>query len=180
MIKKFAILAIAALGFTFSGCEGPQGPMGPEGPEGPVGEVAKVFETEVNFNNGGNYQAIFSFPSKLMPYTTDFVMVYMLWETTKDAQGKDVDIWRPVPQTIFLDGARTFSYNFDHTYADVRLFLNGNFNLSTLPNSYTNKIIFRIAALPGIDASKARRKSIDYDNYDEVVKAYGIKTIHKL
>jgi hypothetical protein len=58
-----------------------------------------------------------------------------------------LDVWSPLPQTIYLDQG-SFQYTFNHTFLDVLLFLQGDFNLGLLGNGYTNDQIFRIAIVP--------------------------------
>ncbi|MDA8978169.1 collagen-like protein, partial [bacterium] len=58
-----------------------------------------------------------------------------------------IDVWSQLPQTYFLNQG-TLLYTFDHTYIDVNIFLDANFNLNTLGTEYTDNQIFRIAILP--------------------------------
>ena len=62
--------------------------------------------------------------------------------------GGDWDLWSPLPQTIYLDGGGSFQYTFNHSFVDVLLFLQGDVDLSTLGNGFTNDQVFRIAVVP--------------------------------
>jgi len=70
-------------------------------------------------------------------------LVYVL----EDVTNGNIDIWSQLPQTYFLPQG-TLLYTFDHTFLDVNIFLDANFNLSTLGSDYTDNQIFRIAILP--------------------------------
>ena len=54
----------------------------------------------------------------------------------------------PLPTTYFDTGGGTFLYTFNHTYFDVKFFLDGNFNLNTLGAEWTQNQLFRIAIVP--------------------------------
>ena len=71
------------------------------------------------------------------------MLVYLLEGVTTNGD----DIWSQLPQTFFLSQG-TLLYSFDHTFFDVRLFLDGNFDLSTLGSQFTNDQTFRIAIVP--------------------------------
>ena len=78
---------------------------------------------------------------------TDIVLVYILWDQTEDDNGVPVDIWRLLPQTRLLDQG-ILQYNFDHTFFDVNIFLEANFDLGTLAAGDTDNQIFRVAIIP--------------------------------
>jgi hypothetical protein len=70
----------------------------------------------------------------------------MLWEETEDSNGEPVDIWRLMPQTRILDQG-LLQYNYDYTFFDVSIFLESDFDLSTLQPGDTDDQVFRIAVL---------------------------------
>ncbi|HAI44493.1 MAG TPA: hypothetical protein DCM40_43530, partial [Maribacter sp.] len=80
-------------------------------------------------------------------FETDVVLVYMLWDVTEDSNGESVDIWRLMPQTRILDQG-LLQYNYDYTFFDVSIFLESDFDLSTLQPGDTDDQVFRIAILP--------------------------------
>jgi len=119
-----------------SSCTGPAGPPGYD-------NIGKVFEATINFNQGNDYSTLITFPSDIVVYESDVVMVYMLEEVVDG----DIDVWSQLPQTYFLNQG-TLLYTFDHTFLDVNIFLDANFNLNTLGSNYTDNQVFRIAILP--------------------------------
>lgn len=55
----------------------------------------------------------FKFPNTLKVYESDIVLVYILWEQTA-VGGKDLDVWRLLPQTIILDEDPAIQLRFYH------------------------------------------------------------------
>jgi hypothetical protein len=137
MKNLFLLLAISST-IIFTSCEGPAGPQGPPG----FDTLGQVFETNINFNEGNGYSRLITFPSNIEVFESDVVLVYLL-EDVVDG----VDVWSQLPQTYFLPQG-TLLYSFDHTFFDINIFLDGNFNLNNLEANYTNNQIFRIAILP--------------------------------
>jgi hypothetical protein len=138
-MKKLPLLFTLCAFVLLSSCTGLDGPPGPPGD----GELAKVFEATANFNPGNSYSSLVMFPSNIVVYESDVVLVYLLEEVTNG----DIDVWSQLPQTYFLDQG-TLLYTFDHTFIDVNIFLDANFNLNTLGSDYTDNQIFRIAIIP--------------------------------
>ena len=138
-MKKLPLLFTLCTFVLLSSCIGPDGPPGPPG----IGELAKVFEATANFNPGNSYSKFVPFPSDILVYESDVVLVYLLEEVVNG----DIDVWSQLPQTYFLDQG-TLLYKFDHTFIDVNISLDANFNLNTLASDYTDNQIFRIAIIP--------------------------------
>jgi hypothetical protein len=166
-MKKILFLIPVILLF-FNGCT-TVGPPGPPGPPGQDGLLAQIFEANVTFSRQNNFEALVEFPKNINVYDTDIVMAYIL--TGVDS---GVDIWEPLPQTLFFDDG-TLLYGFNHTYADIVFFLDGTVNLLTLDPSFTDDIVFRIAIIPADFA-----KDFDISNYNEVVKNSQVENIVKL
>ncbi len=163
------LLFIAVLAFT--SCEGPAGPPGEDGDS----FIGSVFEIEGDFNDGNDYSILYDFPSNFEIYDTDVVLVYILWELSNGT-----DVWRLMPQTVALktiypDYPETdvLEYNFDYTLNDVRIFLEGTMDMTTLLPDETDNQVFRIVVLP---ADFAAKKSIDIYDYNSIIKVSGIKT----
>ncbi len=179
-MKRYSLLlatSLLALVFAFQGCKGPEGipgPQGPEGPQGPAGPeiLPVVFDVEANFTEAGQYRQAYNMPSNLDVYDTDIVLVYWLYDIVS-VDGKQANLWRALPQIVPVpDVNGFFQYNFDFTQYDLELFMNGTVDLSTLDDSWTQKQIFRVAVLPAEPA--VRKTAVDLNNYEEMVKAYGI------
>lgn len=161
-MKKLIVLMLLLVA---AGCEssGPAGPVGPPGPAGPVGQA---FEVEADFNSSNDYMQIFDFPGEVEVLQSDIVVVYLLWEVDSDTGN---DVWQQLPVSIFFSNGE-MQYAFDHTVADVKLFLTGDVDLSTVGPAYTQDQIFRVAILP---VDYVQDNDIDLGNIDEVMSAVG-------
>ena len=163
------LLAFAVLFFSCEGDPGPPGPPGLDGLNG-VNILGTVFETQpVNFNAGNEFSTLFSFPNNFEVFDTDVVLVYLLEDVTDDGIGGQADIWTPLPQTYFLDEG-TLLYSFNHTYFDVAIFLDGDYDLSLTPNGFSQGQIFRIVVVP---ADAFNSFDLDASNFFQVFDALG-------
>ena len=172
MKRLFSILSLAIL-LVFSGCTGDDGPPGPQGPPG-ESEVIEI--TNVNFT-APSYTIRHTFRNPILD--SDHVLVYRL-----DGIDQGADVWRLVPQTYFLSEIPIdFNYNYDFTKFDTAIFLQGNNDLGRLPDQYRINQVFRIVVVPGFFNNRSSI-ALDLNNYDAVIKAYGIndknRTIIKL
>ena len=137
-MKKILLTLLAVI---FVGCQGEPGPVGPQGPSGPVG---KAYEVEVSFTESNDYSVFSTIPDNIQVLPSDIVTVYLLWEVDQNTGN---DVWQPLPVSVFFDDGE-LQYAFDHTLADVKLFLTGDTNLSTVGPEFREDQIFRIAVLP--------------------------------
>jgi len=177
---KSTVLFIGTfLALIFSSCEGPAGPPGFHGRDGldgfdgldGVNILGNVLEIEGDFNTGNEYSIFFEFPQTVEVFESDIVLVYLLWDQTEDGNGEAVDIWRLLPQTRILNQG-LLQYNFDHTFLDVQIFLESDFDLSTLPSDDTDNQVFRIAIMP---ADFAAGSKLDMGNLDAVMRSLNVK-----
>jgi hypothetical protein len=160
-MKKFIIVLISVV---FLSCEGPRGPQGPPGFDGLIGSV---FDVEVDFTPGNGYANLIVFPNNIEVFESDVVMVYLLEEQVSDPSGP-IDVWTPLPQPFFVNGGFQVVYNFNYTFLDVNLFLDGNVNLGDLGPGFTQDQVFRIAVIP---AEFLETYDVNISNYDEVMNA---------
>ncbi|WP_340198911.1 collagen-like protein [Ascidiimonas sp. W6] len=170
-MKHFGKLLLA-FSVLFISCEGDPGPPGFDGLDGLDGEslLGTVFETPaINFNQGNDFSASFDFPTNFEVFESDAILVYLLEDVTGDGNGGEADIWTPLPQTFFLNEG-TLLYSFNHTFFDVALFLDGNFDLSLTPDGFTQNQIFRIVVVP---AEFGQASNVDLSNFSQVMKAMG-------
>ena len=148
-MKHFKLLFFAFLAVGFAACTGDPGPPGPPGPPGNDGIniLGQVFEAEVSFNAGNNFEQLVVFPNRIEVFESDVILVYWLEDVVPDGQGGSLDVWTQLPQTIYLENG-SFQYTFNHTFLDVLLFLQGDINLNGLGSGFTDDQIFRIAVVP--------------------------------
>lgn len=170
----------------FFSCEGPAGPPGPPGFDGfdgldgqdGINILGQVLEIEGTFSFDNDYTLFYEFPQTVEVFESDIVLVYILWDQTDDGNGELVDIWRLLPQTRILDQG-LLQYNFDHTFFDVSVFLESDFDLSTLQPGDTDNQVFRIAIMP---AEYAQGAKLDRSNLLEVMKSMNVEEgdIHRV
>lgn len=167
--KLFLLIALIA-GVAFSSCEGPAGPQGAPGPQGTNVE-AEVFELRnINFSlNNGQYQIYQTLDPQIL--LSDNLLIYRLSGTIDSS----TPIWQPIPRTLFLNEGE-LDYDYDFSKEDFTIYAGGTYNLATTP-SYITGQTFRIVIIPGYLSNKsttANASSIDLDDYQAVIKYYGI------
>lgn len=167
------VTAIVLIFFVVS-CEGDRGPAGPEGPQGPPGPVGKAYEVQASFDGSNNYSVISAFPDNIEVLESDIVMVYLLWEVDEETGN---DVWQPLPVSVFFDDGE-LQYGFDHTLADVKLFLTGDKDLDTVGNEFTQDRIFRIAILPVDYVTSSKVNVNDMEEVMETVDRSSIQRIN--
>ncbi|ASO06257.1 MULTISPECIES: collagen-like triple helix repeat-containing protein [Arenibacter] len=177
-MKKVTLLLGAFIALFFISCEGPAGPPGFDGFDGQDGEdgldgvniLGTVIDIEGDFNPS-DYAITYQFPQTVEVFETDVVLVYILWEQLDGGNEPPIDVWRLLPQTVLLDQG-ILQYNYDHTFLDVRIFLDGDFDLGTLNAADTQNQVFRIAILP---AEKLAGSKLDKSNINAVMNTIGIE-----
>ncbi len=154
---------ISVFALLLTACEGPPGPPGFNGYDGQDGGiiVSSAFEIVLDFNVANNYEFIEPYGFDVFP--TDVTLVYILWENIDG-----LDVWRLVPQTVEFDDGNLV-YNYDFTQVDVRFFLEGSTNFSTLDFSYTRSQVFRVVVIPADNLGR-----VDLSDIDSVSSFYGI------
>jgi len=148
MIMKnlFLFLAVTTTIFLTS-CEGPQGPPGEDG----INILGQVFEVTTNFSfnpETGLQESLVQIPNDIVVYESDAILVYRLEKVVNDGNGGTADAWAPLPQNFFFTNGDIIQYVFNHTFFDVELLIDGNFDLATLGTDFTSDQVFRIAIVP--------------------------------
>ena len=168
-MKTITKLILALTVIAMVACEGPSGPPGYDGKDGKDGVdmLGTVIEIEGDFTPANDYLLYYSFPNNLKVYDGDIVLVYILWEFSGTNSGGTTDVWRLLPQTVVLNDG-VLQYNFDHTTADVQIFLEGTTDFSKLLPAETKNQIFRIIVLP---AAFLRNTNIDYNDYNAIINS---------
>lgn len=138
IMKKILLLLAVTTSLFITSCEGDPGPPGEPG----INILGQVFEVNVDLNANTNFQQLVSIPSNIEVFESDVILVYWL-----EGVDNGLDLWSPLPQTIYVNGG-SFQYTFNHTFADVLLFLQGDIDLNSLGPDFTNDQIFRIAVVP--------------------------------
>lgn len=181
-MNKFSTILGAVIVLFAVACEGPQGPPGYDGLDGldgldgADGIQGQVVEVEgVNFGYDGDANLFstlinFSDITDFEVFESDAVLVYRYVGSIPTDDGGTADLWSQIPQNYFLDEG-TIQYVFEHTFIDLELFIDGNFDLSTLSTDFTDDQIFRIVFIPSEYAEASR---LDTSNIQNVMSSLGI------
>ncbi|WP_422859430.1 collagen-like triple helix repeat-containing protein [Flagellimonas sp. S174] len=178
-MKKFNTVVGIFLALFIVSCEGPEGPPGFDGAPGPEGEPGiqgQVIEVDgVNFgfdpdNNLFSSLITFSEETNFEIFESDAVLVYRFDGTIDLDDGSTADAWSQLPQSFFLPEG-TIQYVFAHTFVDVELFIDGNFDLSGISTDFTDNQSFRIVILPSEFADSSRMNT---SNLSAVMSALGV------
>ena len=165
------IFLLALFSCEISGVDGPVGPQGPEGPAGQNGEEAFTFEFEIDFE-APDYQVFLPFPGDFQMLESDVALVYLLWGQ-EEVDEETLDIWRALPQTIITEEG-FLQYNFDFTVTDVSLFLDSNYDLSTLGPDFLDDWVVRVVVVPAQFVSTNGRTGLDLTDYHAVAAFFNI------
>lgn len=186
MTKLKSLLGIFTIALLAFGCQGPEGPPGRDGFDGldgldgadGVNILGQVVEIQGSFTPENNYSLLYTFADDgIEVFESDVVLVYLLWEEIEDPDG-NISVWRPMPQTRILDQGLLL-YNYDHTFLDVSLFLESDFDLGTLQAGDTQNQVFRIAVVP---AEFANSEDFNPADFNSVMNALNqnVNTIEKV
>ena len=151
-MRKITTLLLA-FALIFVSCEGDQGPPGFDGQDGQDGQdavIGSTFERSINFsyNSTDNlHEALVAIPLAIEVFESDAILAYR-FNGTVDINNQQVDTWEPLPQTFFLNNTDTLQYIFNHSFSDVELLINGNFDLSNLGTDFTQGQLFRFVVIP--------------------------------
>ncbi|VAW10188.1 FIG00653004: hypothetical protein [hydrothermal vent metagenome] len=177
-MKKITLILGTLLVLLLTSCIGSDGRDGLDGLNGLDGENGKVIDIVGDFTAQDGYKIFFEFPQTIEVFETDVVLVYILFDQTEDSNGEVVDIWRLLPQTLILPQG-LLQYNYEHTFFDVNIFLDADFDRGTLQAGDTDNQVFRIAVIP---AETTGKSSVDKFNIDAVMRSLGVveKDIQKI
>ncbi|MCJ7757390.1 MAG: collagen-like protein [Gillisia sp.] len=172
MKKIFTLLLISVFALTSCGDDGAIGPQGPQGPAGADGLIGTVIDLQGSFNSANNYSMSLDFNTEgIEVFESDVVLVYLKTAEDGTAGGAPVEVFRMLPQTYFVDG-QILQYNFDFTFFDVLIFLDGTADFAALNSSYTDNQVLRIVVVP---AEFAQTSEIDLSNMNAVMHALDIQ-----
>ena len=155
-MKKLTSILMIAMALFLGACEGPAGPPGMDGDS----FIGTIFEVQGDFTPENNYLIYNSYPSNVVVYDTDVVLVYILWE---DSNG--MDVWRLMPQTVVLPEG-VIQYNYDYTYTDFQIFLEFTIPADNLLPAETDNQVFRVAVLP---ADFVARKDVNVNDFNSII-----------
>jgi hypothetical protein len=171
VMKTFTQFVLLFAFIMLFSCRGEQGPPGEDGQDG-TSLLGTVFEIEGDFLPENDFRLSFEFPTSVEVFESDIVLVYILWEQVEGNNGNMMDVWRLLPQMVMLDEG-ILQYNYDHTFADVQIFLEGTIDFNDLLPAEALDQVFRIAILP---ADFALNNNLDVFDYNLMMKSLHIKS----
>lgn len=164
MTRILSFISVFALLLT--SCEGPQGPPGFDGFDGQDGIniVGQSFERTIDFTSTNNYQETVEVPLDIELFESDMVLVYHL-----RGQVDGFDVWKPLPETVYINATEEFKYNFEHNFDFITIFIESHptFDFNQILDDERINQTFRIVVLP-VDFINS--KNIDVNNYDDIKK----------
>jgi hypothetical protein len=169
IMETFIKIIFLAAFVMLASCRGEQGPPGEDGLDG-TSLLGSVFEIEGDFLPDNEFRLSYEFPTSVEVFESDIVLVYILWEQAEGNNGEMMDVWRLLPQTVMLDEG-ILQYNFDHTFADVQIFLEGTIDFNDLLPAEALDQVFRIVILP---ADFALNNNLDVYDYNLMMKSLRI------
>ncbi|WP_397362601.1 dihydrolipoamide dehydrogenase [Olleya sp. R77988] len=160
---KRILSVITVVAFFLTSCTGPEGPAGYDGQDG-VYLVGQSFETTIDFTSTNGYQESVEVPLDIDLYESDMVLVYHL-----RGQIDGYDVWKALPETIYVNATEEFQYNFEHNFDFVTIFIESHptFDFNILTDDERINQTFRVVVLP-IDLVNSSR--IDINNYNDVIQ----------
>ncbi|MDO1449348.1 collagen-like protein [Rhodocytophaga aerolata] len=175
-LKLFVWILLAGILWSCKGepgLPGPAGAPGPTGPRGPAGPqtVALMYERVFDLNVENKWEMIYTFPEEDEIYLEDVALVYVLWDQI-ETDNEPLDVWRMMPVTEF-NSKGILNMNFDFSAEDVRIFLEASYPLDA-QTEFTD-VVARIVIVPADDSPNGRKASINYENFEEVKTALGLK-----
>ena len=138
-MKNLFYLAAA---IVLTACTGPEGPQWPPG----AALFSQVIELEADFSASNGYEVYYEFPQSIEVFEADLIMVYLAYETVSSPQGTQ-DVWRALPLTLITDQG-LLQYQFDHTFTDLRLFVEATYDLRLATSADLENQRFKIAVIP--------------------------------
>ncbi|MDN3492989.1 dihydrolipoamide dehydrogenase [Winogradskyella bathintestinalis] len=154
---------ITVFALLLTACEGDPGPPGPPGANG-VNMVGQSFEKTIDFTSTNNYEQTLEIPQNIELLESDMVLVYHLRGTIDD-----YDVWKSLPETVYINSGEEFQYNYEHNFDLVTVFIESHpdFDFNLLLDEERISQTFRIVVLPVdfIDSS-----NLDVNNYNDVME----------
>jgi hypothetical protein len=137
-MKNIFLLLAVITSFTFSSC-------GDEIIENNL-FLGQTFEitTTLNLNQNNIYDSgIISIPNSVEVFESDAILAYRLEEVVNGT-----DVWSQLPQNFFLDNGDIIQYVFNHTFLDIQVLIDGNYDPIALSTGFTDNQTFRFVVVP--------------------------------
>lgn len=174
MKKILPFILLAGIGFLSYSCDNDDDPV--------IVQDNDTFpimnDATGSFTNANGYKLIMDINIQ----STDVVLVYRRDPSASNA-------WQIIPKTYYLSNGRQLNYNFLFSNKEVEIYTDGldqNAMSASEKDEFLNNQTFRVVLVPadqGKNAKNAKIGSVNYSDYNAVVKYYNlddtkIKTIY--
>ena len=158
---------ITVFALLLTACTGDPGPPGFDGQNGQDGQdgvniVGQSFERTIDFL-APDYQESIEIPLDIDLLESDMVLVYHL-----KGQVDGYDVWKSLPETVYISAGEEFQYNFEHNFDFVTIYIESHptFDYSLLLDDERINQTFRIVVLP---VDFVNSSNVDINDYDAVM-----------
>lgn len=166
---KHILPLITVLALFLTACTGDPGPPGFDGLDGQDGVnfVGQSFERTIDFTSTNGYQETLEIPIDIDLVESDMVLVYHL-----KGQVDGFDVWKSLPETVYISAGEEFQYNFEHNFDFVTIFIESHptFDFSLLLDDEIINQTFRIVVLPVDFINSSNLDLNDFDAVMELIK----------
>ncbi|MFC7357346.1 collagen-like protein [Jejudonia soesokkakensis] len=138
-MKKIFLALTVITGITLSSC-------GDEIIENNNFFLGQTFEvtTTLDLNQDNIYDSgIIPIPGNVEVFESDAILAYRLEEVVNGT-----DVWSQLPQNFFLQNGDIIQYVFNHTFVDLQVLIDGNYDPIALSTGFTDNQTFRFVVVP--------------------------------
>jgi hypothetical protein len=161
---------VLSLGFAFTGCSND------DDNDVDRNTVAEVFQIRGSFDFDRDLGWFIQGVLDPRIRESDNLLIYRL--SGINETGKDV--WQQIPRTYYLNADMDgdgyideLDYYFDFSVEDFMIYAGGTYDLKYTPDLIRNQT-FRIVIIPGEFYATRQKDSVDYSDYEAVIKYYNI------
>jgi len=157
---KRIITFISVFALLLTSCSGEDGRDGLDG----FNFVGQSFERTIDFISTNDYQETLEIPLDINLAESDMVLVYHF-----RGQVDGFDVWKSLPETVYVNSTEEFQYNFEHNFDFVTIFIESHptFDFNLLLNDELISQTFRIVVLP---VAFLNNSNIDINDYNTVME----------
>ena len=167
----------------FNACKGPQGSQGPIGPQGVQGEkgdkgdkgaTGDIGVQQITYTDKRNdlpNDLLLPLPDTMSTSTIEKSMFYVYVKQTQTINGVSNSYWFPIPGEILNGNRYTFYIHPGNATTKGGVFLRRTVNFQDGGDTFQ---VVRVLIIPASMEINARRAAVDFSNYEEVRKTFGL------
>jgi hypothetical protein len=170
IMKRITFIGLLLLAVFATSCTGNDGLDGIDGEDALEGQVIEVDGVDYTYDATDNLYSTrltFSDLTNFEVLESDAILVYR-YDGDVDLSDGSANNWSLIPQNFFVEGG-TIQYVYAHNFVDIDMYIDGNFDLSTIDTGFTDNQFFRIVIIPGAFLSS----KLDTSDMDAVLGKIG-------